>query len=73
MENEKCCSISQNDVETIARMVLPDIRDFYTSNEGRKLYEEWEEEHNSNKHRQSSSFAIEKSNLKGDVLGELLG
>ena len=36
--------IPKHELETLARFFLPDIQDFFESQEGRKEYEAWKEE-----------------------------
>ena len=37
-------SIPKHELETLAKCFLPDIQDFFESEEGRKEYEAWKEE-----------------------------
>lgn len=45
-ENEKYCCIPQHVIESLARMLYPDIIEFFNSPEGIKEYEEWKESQN---------------------------
>lgn len=39
-------NLSKEDLQSLIRCVLPDIQDYFKSEEGRKAYEDWEKKHN---------------------------
>lgn len=45
-ENEKRYGIPQHEIESLARMLYPDIVEFFNSPEGIKEYEEWKKSQN---------------------------